>query len=80
MDEETKQRLAILEGKIDVIYQTTEKVRRYFLWTLIITVALVVLPAIGLLFAIPSFLSSYSNLGSVDINNLDSNALSQYLQ
>ena len=67
MDEDIKQQMAVLERKIDAIYATTERVRTYFLWTLIITVALVVLPAIGLLFAAPSFLSTYSQLG--DISN-----------
>jgi hypothetical protein len=68
MDEETKKQMAILESKIDAIYKTTEKTRKYFLWTLIITLALVVLPAIGLLFAIPSFISTYSSMG--DVNSL----------
>lgn len=68
MDEDLKQRMATLEGKIDAIYQSTEKTRKYFLWTLIVTLALVVLPAIGLLFAVPSLLSTYSSLG--DITNL----------
>ena len=68
MDEDMKQRMAMLEGKIDAIYQTTEKTRKYFLWTLIVTLALVVLPAIGLLFAVPSFMATYSSLG--DITNI----------
>ncbi len=68
MDEEMKQRMVVLEGKIDAIYHTTEKTRKYFLWTLIVTLAIVVLPAIGLLFAIPSFMSTYNSLG--DITNL----------
>lgn len=62
---EIEKRLAMLEGKIDAIYQSTEKTRKYFLWTLIITVALFVLPAIGLVFAIPSFISTYSSLSSL---------------
>ncbi len=66
MDEETKRQMATLEMKIDAIYATTEKTRKYFLWTLIITIALVVVPAIGLVFAIPSFVSTYSSLGSMD--------------
>ena len=70
MDPDTKQQLMLLEQKIDAIYATTEKVREYFLWTLIVTLALVVLPAIGLVFAVPSFLSTYSDLGSMDINSL----------
>ncbi len=48
-----------LEEKVDKIYISVEKTRKYFLWTLIISVALVVLPAIGLLFAIPTFLTNY---------------------
>jgi hypothetical protein len=65
MDEETKQRLAALEQKIDAIYRTTERTRKYLLWTLVITVVVVVLPALGLVFAIPSFISTYSSLESI---------------
>ena len=65
MDEDMKQRMAVLEGKIDAIYATTEKTRKYFQWTLIITVALVVLPAIVLIFAIPSFISTYSQISNI---------------
>lgn len=65
MDDDTKQKMAVLEQKIDAIYKTTEKTRKYFLWTLIVTLALVVLPAIGLVFAIPSFISTYSQLGDI---------------
>ncbi len=55
MDE---QRLKLLEEKIDQIYVSVEKTRKYFLTTIIISVVLVVLPAIGLLFAIPTFLNT----------------------
>ncbi len=41
------------------MYKSVEKLRKYFFWTMIITVALFVLPLIGLLFAIPSFLHNY---------------------
>lgn len=56
MDE---QKLVALEAKIDAIYVSVEKTRNYFKWTMIITVALFVLPLVGLVFAIPAFLSSY---------------------
>lgn len=59
MDTETKQALAALETKIDAIYVSTERTRKYFLWTMYITVALVVLPVIGLMFAIPAFMTNY---------------------
>lgn len=52
-----------LEEKLDKIYISVEKTRKYFLWTLIVSVALIILPAIGLAFVIPSFLSGY--VGSV---------------
>ena len=68
MDEDIKQRLSAIETKVDAIYQSTEKTRKYFLWTLIVTAILVVLPAIGLIFAIPSFISTYSQIG--DITNI----------
>lgn len=48
-----------LEEKINEIYISVERTRKYFMWTLIITVALFVLPIIGLIFAIPYFLSNY---------------------
>lgn len=50
-----------LEEKIDKIYISVEKTRKYFLWTLTISIALIVLPAIGLALAIPAFLSNYTS-------------------
>lgn len=59
MDNETLKKLAELEVKIDKIYQSAEKTRKYFLWTLIATVVVVVFPLIALLFVLPSFMTSY---------------------
>ena len=59
--EPSEQKLTALEAKIDAIFVSVEKTRKYFKWTMIITVALFVLPLIGLLFAIPAFLSSYGS-------------------
>ena len=47
--------------KIDAIYKSVEKTRKYFLMVMWITVIAVVLPLIGLVFVIPSFLSNYTN-------------------
>lgn len=58
MDADLAQKLADIEKKVDATYVSSEKMRKYFLWTLVITVALVVLPAIGLVFAIPAYLGS----------------------
>jgi len=60
MDEIILQKLAEQEKKIEAIYVSVEKTRKYFLWTLIVSVGVVVLPLIGLMFAIPFFLSTLS--------------------
>jgi hypothetical protein len=70
--DQNDQRLAALETKIDAMYASVEKLRKYFLWTGIITVVLFVLPLIGLMFAIPSFLNSYSDLNSIDTETINS--------
>lgn len=59
MEPDINQKIAALEEKIDKIYVSVEKTRKYFLWTGIITVALIVLPLIGLAIAIPSFINNY---------------------
>jgi hypothetical protein len=64
-DEEIKQRLAVLEQKIDATYVSAEKTRKYFLWVLVISLVAFVLPLVGLLFAVPSFLNNY--LGSMTL-------------
>ena len=53
------------EKKLEEIYRSVEKTRKYFLWTLIITVVMIALPLIGLLFVIPTFLKAlnFGNLG-----------------
>ncbi len=60
-EQELALKIEDLTRKVDAIYISTEKTRKYFLWTMIISIALFVLPLIGLLFAIPSFLSTYSS-------------------
>ena len=66
-----EERLAAIEKKIDAMYVSVEKTRKYIFWTVVVTIALVVLPAIGLVFAIPSFLSTYSEtLESLDLEGL----------
>lgn len=47
--------------KIDAIYKSVEKTRKYFLMMIWITVLAIVLPLIGLAFVIPSFLSNYTS-------------------
>lgn len=60
MEPNITQKLDELEQKVNAIYTSVEKTRKYFLWTMIITVALFVLPLIGLAFVIPSFITNYT--------------------
>ncbi len=61
MDTEILQKLQGQDEKLELIYQSVEKTRKYFLWTLIATVVTFVLPLIGLMFAMPFFMSTLSS-------------------
>jgi hypothetical protein len=56
MEDEILNKFQDQDKKLDEIYKSVEKTRKYFLWTLIISVGAVVLPLIGLVFLIPWFL------------------------
>ncbi len=58
MDQELKIRLDAQDEKLASIYKSVEATRKYFKWTMIITIALFVLPLFGLIFAIPAFLGA----------------------
>lgn len=61
-DLELRQKLEGLEKKIDAVYASAEKTRKYFLGVIIVSVIAFVLPLLGLLFAIPSLLAGYGDL------------------
>jgi len=65
VEDELRQKLDLLEKKIDAVFISAEKTRKYILWTVIGTVALFVLPLIGLAFIIPSFINTYSQMGGL---------------
>lgn len=46
---------------LEKTYKSAEKTRKYFLYTAIITVLAFLLPLIGLIFIIPSFIDTYTN-------------------
>ena len=60
IDPELAARLDEISAKADKAYQAAESTRKYLFWTGVVTVALVVLPLIGLMFAVPSFISTYT--------------------
>ncbi|MEI7810338.1 MAG: hypothetical protein WCI41_02150, partial [bacterium] len=59
--QEILKRLIEQDAKIDAIYKSVEKTRKYFVMIMWVTVIAVVLPLIGLMFAIPAFLGNYAN-------------------
>lgn len=61
MDEELLKMIEAQDKKLEDIYRSVEKTRKYFLWTLILTGVCLILPLIGLAIAIPQFLSIYSS-------------------
>ncbi len=65
MDPELQKRIEAQDAKLDAIYTSVEKTRKYFLIITWITIIAVVLPLIGLIFAVPSFLSTYSNISNI---------------
>lgn len=62
METEIIKKLEEQENKINEIYVSVEKTRKYFQWTMILTIAFFVLPLIAMFFAIPAFLAQYTEL------------------
>jgi hypothetical protein len=67
MDPEILKKLEEQDAKLDAVYKSTEKTRKYILWHLIINIVIIVLPLIGLALIIPWFLniiqSAYGGVG-----------------
>jgi len=62
MDDEFRQRIDRIEQKLDATFRSAEKTRKYFLAVLVVTAIAFILPLIGLMFAVPAYLSTYSEL------------------
>ncbi len=70
-NEELKKKIEEQGLKIDEIYKSVEKTRKYFLTMIWITVIGLVVPMIGLAFVLPSFMNNYVNtLGGVGTTNI----------
>jgi len=65
MNQSIEARLELLEKKLDETFVMTRKTYRFIMAGAIASVLLFVLPLIGLLFAIPSFISTYSSMGAI---------------
>jgi type II secretory pathway component PulF len=60
MDPQLFARIETLEKKIDAIYISAEKTRKYILTMVVITVVTLVLPLVLMIAVLPSFMSSYT--------------------
>lgn len=60
MDPELLARLDAQDKRLDAIYVSVEKTRKYFLWTMIGSIVMFVLPLLGIMIAIPWLLSTIS--------------------
>ncbi len=63
--DEVKQKLEILERKLDEVKDSVDKIKKIFFWTIVISLVLFILPLVGLVFAIPKFLSTYSGYSNL---------------
>ena len=61
MEPEILKKLEEQEQKIDAIFKSVERTRKYFLWTLIVSVVVIVLPLVGMLFILPTLLNNISS-------------------
>ncbi len=61
MDNQIEQRLLAQEEKIDAILTSVKKTEKYFKTTLWVTIIMFVVPLLGLIFIIPSFIASYTS-------------------
>jgi len=64
MEPSIQQQLDTQAAKIDIILASVKKTEKYFQLIFWLTVILFVLPLIGLLFAIPTFISTYESISS----------------
>jgi uncharacterized membrane protein YkvA (DUF1232 family) len=62
-------KLAELTGKVDALFESSEKMRRYAKWTAIITVAVIVIPLLIIPLVLPAFFNA-EGLNGVNSGNL----------
>ena len=65
MENDLQQKFEEQDKKLGDIYKSIEKMRKYFLWTLIITVVTIILPLIALIFILPWFVSIITSAYSI---------------
>ncbi len=61
MDQDIQKKIEELSAKVDAVFASVEKIRRYFQIIMWVTVLMVVLPLVALIFVIPAFINSYTS-------------------
>lgn len=64
MEPHIQTRLDAIEAKLDSILVSVERMRRYFTLVFWITIAMIVLPVLGLIIAIPILINMYAGMMS----------------
>ena len=75
MEDSSMQKLQELGVKLDAIFKSVEKTRRYFQITMWITLFFLILPLIITVFVVPLFFNSY--VGSLSDDSSSSGAANQ---
>lgn len=61
MEEELQKKLDQQEELLQKVFQSSEKTRKYLLWTLIFSLVVFVIPLIILAFVLPSFIDTLTS-------------------
>ncbi len=64
METEILKKIQEQDIKIDAIYRSVEKMRKYFMWTFILSLVFFILPLLGLVFILPSVWSALTSVGA----------------
>jgi hypothetical protein len=59
MEKEILESIKVQDAKLDAIWSSVEKTRKYFLIVMWATIAMIVLPLIAMAFVLPFFLKTY---------------------
>ncbi len=61
MEQDLEIKLEAQDRKLEEIYKSIERMRKYFLWTLLITIATIILPLVAFAFVIPWFIKAITS-------------------
>ncbi|KKS69450.1 MAG: hypothetical protein UV40_C0023G0013 [Parcubacteria group bacterium GW2011_GWA1_42_7] len=63
MDQEIQNKFEEQNKKLEEIFRSVEKTRKYFLWTLILSLVFFFLPLVGIVVLLPKIFDAYTGAG-----------------